>query len=142
MSEDATSAADTSPETMSDSCVKDEETMSHSCVKDEELEISEVKQGMTTSLPSEKDIKPESMLPPVLKTAMAPPAPKCTMAPPPPKCSSKPQNPVEKETAYSRPDWAGCPSAEDFPYFFEVNHFVHSIRVTIKFKIASFSFWR
>jgi hypothetical protein len=118
MTEDAKSAADTSPETMSDSCMKDEE-----------LEESEVQQASTSAPPSDQDVKAESMSPPVLKTAMPPPAPKSTMAPPPPKISSKSQNPVDKETAYTRPEWAGCPSAEEFPYFFEVKNQAYCIRI-------------
>jgi hypothetical protein len=115
MTEDATSAADTSPETLSDSGMKDEE-----------LETVELQQPMG-SPPAESDVKIQSMPPPVLKTSMPPPASKSapalkSMAPPPPKCSSNMQPPTQKETAYTRPEWSGCPSAEEFPYFFEVSY--------------------
>jgi hypothetical protein len=112
MTEDATSAADTSPETMCDSFVKDEE-----------LETAEEHQATMSSHPAESNIKSGDMPQPILKAAMPPPAPKSAMAPPPPKCSSNLQTPIQKETAYTRPEWSGCPSAEEFPYFFEVNHF-------------------
>lgn len=109
MTEDAISAADTSPETMSDSCVKDDE-----------LATAEEKHATMSSPPDEREVKSESMPRPVLKAAMPPPPPKSAMAPPPPKSLSNSQAPSQKETAYTRPEWSGCPNAEEFPYFFEV----------------------
>jgi hypothetical protein len=61
---------------------------------------------------------PEIQQTPSLNKAMLPPAPKSSMLPPAPKRVVPATG--EKEVGYTKPDWSGCPPAEQFPYFFEV----------------------
>ena len=60
------------------------------------------------------------MPPPTLKTTMMPPPPKLSMPPPHPKAVQAAAVTSDNDSVYTRPDWSGCPSAEKFPYSFEV----------------------
>lgn len=63
-------------------------------------------------------VKPEIQHPPSLEKTMLPPAPKSSMLPPAPKRVTAATS--EKEVGYTKPEWSGCPPADQFPYFFEV----------------------